>query len=125
MRLVHLHMAEIIWCENVSEDDITDCTDDPRDATCVDCLRKASAYGAAAAMRCAAVEAGGGSDPELEKERDEALRHLNAITDALESQRAFFCNDCLKLKRVDERAMTAGKLSWCDRCAPRRPKVIT
>lgn len=71
-------------------------------------------------MRYAAVRNSSPRDAEVAKERDEAMRRLNAITDALEGQRCFFCNDCLKLKGTDERALTAGKLSWCDRCAAKR-----
>lgn len=112
----HLEMGGVVWCD----DDVSETTDDPRDSTCIDCLRRAAAYGAAAAMRYAAVEAGATQDPELVRERDEALRRLNAIGDALELQGAFFCHDCLKLKRVDERKISAGAVAWCRDCAPQR-----
>ncbi len=105
------------WCDG---DDIRDVTDDPRDARCLDCLNRAAAYGAAAAMRAVAVENGEPRDPELIKERDDALRRLNAIQNALEGQHAFFCHDCMKLCSVGNRAMSAGQISWCTRCAPKR-----
>lgn len=115
--MTHLVFGGVIWCP-VDGDEQIEATDDPRDAGCSECLRAAAAYGAAAAMRCAAVEAGGTRDPELVRERDDALRRLNAINDALEGQRAFFCNDCLKLFSVGDRALSAGQMSWCKQCTP-------
>ncbi len=110
---LHLIFGAEVWCDEGAE-----CTDDPRDATCVECLKRAASYGAAAAMRYAAVEAGAKRDPELVQERDEAIRRVDAINDALEGQGAFFCTDCMKLFRVDRRGLNAGKLSWCVHCAP-------
>lgn len=49
----HLVVDVIQWCD----EDGGDSTEDPRDATCPECLRRAASYGAAAAMRYAAVEA--------------------------------------------------------------------
>lgn len=112
-----LSCADGTWCDS---DEIRDITDDPRDATCSACLNRASAYGAAAAMRYAAVEAGVTHDPELVRERDEALRRLNAMQNALEAQRAFFCHDCMQLLSVTKRALSAGSMSWCGSCAPKR-----
>ncbi len=103
------------WCDG---DEICDATDDPRDATCVECLRRAASYGAAAAMRYAAVEAGASRDPELVRERDDALRRVDAINEALEAQRAFFCHACRRLLGLPRRALHAGTLSWCENCAP-------
>lgn len=108
--------ADITWCEADPENART--TDDPRDATCPDCLRRAASYGAAAAMRYAAVEAGVTQDPELERERDEAMRRLNAVNDALEKQSAFFCSDCMRLRNTKDRAVCANGVSWCKACAP-------
>jgi hypothetical protein len=116
MRLCLLY-SHGTWCDDDSSED---CTDDPRDATCSDCLKRAAAYGAAAAMRYAAVEAGATQDPELVRERDEAIRRVDAINNALEKQHAFFCNDCMQLCRVSDRALNAGGVSWCADCAPLR-----
>lgn len=109
-------MNGIVWCDEPGEDD--DVTDDPRDATCADCLKRAAAYGVAAAMRYAAVEAGATRDPELVRERDEAIRRVSAIGAALEGHSAFFCHGCESLFRLDERKLHAGGLAWCVRCAP-------
>lgn len=115
--ILHLGCGDSTWCD---DDRIRDVTQDPRDATCEDCLKRAASYGAAAAMRYAAVEAGASRDPELVRERDEAMRRLNAISDALESMENFFCTGCLKVLHVDDRRLTAGSMSWCDECAPAR-----
>ena len=111
---LHLLYSRGTWCDDDSED----VTDDPRDATCSDCLKRAASYGAAAAMRYAAVEAGVTQDPEVARERDEAIRRVAAINDALEKQGAFFCNDCMRVGSVTDRALTAGRASWCGNCAP-------
>lgn len=111
---LHLLYSRGAWCD----DDSDDLTDDPRDATCSACLKRAASYGAAAAMRYAAVEAGATQDPELVRERDEAIRRVNAVNDALETQNVFFCNDCMRLSSVEKRALTAGGVSWCRECAP-------
>jgi hypothetical protein len=71
-------------------------------------------------MRYAAVEAGATRDPELVRERDEAIRRLNTINDALERERCFFCHDCMSLISTTDRALEAGGLSWCMKCAPAR-----
>lgn len=68
-------------------------------------------------MRCAAVEAGATQDPELAKERDEAIRKLARMSDLLEGQGVFFCTSCEKLYRCADRKLNAGGLSWCDDCA--------
>lgn len=119
--ILHLGCGDDTWCE---DDEIRDVTHDPRDATCSDCLKRAAAYGAAAAMRYAAVEAGATRDPELERERDEAMRRLNAINDALEGQRAFFCVGCMKLHKVADRALNINATSWCHSCAPHRGERV-
>lgn len=114
----HLAVGDTVWCDD--EDGVHE-TDDPRDATCTDCLRRAAAYGAAAAMRYAAVEAGATRDPELVRERDEAIRRVNAINNALEFQgRAFFCAGCERIFKVDERKLNVNAVSWCGECAPGR-----
>jgi hypothetical protein len=113
----HLDVNGDVWCDAIN---YADETDDPRDATCTACLKIAAAYGAAAAMRYAAVEAGATQDPELVRERDEAIRRVDAVNNALERQGAFFCNDCMKLCRVSDRALNAGGVSWCRHCAPMR-----
>lgn len=113
---LHLEFGGQLWCDDAQDHEGT--TEDPRDATCSDCLKRASSYGAATAMRYAAVEAGVTQDPELVRERDEAIRRLEAIGDALEGREAFFCTDCLKLHHVSNRGLDTGKLSWCKGCAP-------
>lgn len=115
---LHLAMSGAVWCDEPDGDE--DATEDPRDATCEDCLKRAAAYGAAAAMRYAAVEAGGARDPELVRERDTAMRQLNAMQDALELQHVFFCTGCMKIYRSSDRALNVNKMSWCDKCAPHR-----
>lgn len=115
MSIRHLIVHADHWCGLDGDN-----TDDPRDATCTECLRIAAAYGAAAAMRYAAVEAGATRDPELVRERDEAIRRVDAINDALEVQRAFFCTGCLRLFRVERRGLNVNSTSWCDECAPHR-----
>ena len=112
----HLEFGGAIWCDDAPDHETT--TEDPRDATCSDCLKRAAGYGAAAAMRYAAVEAGATQDPELARERDEAIRRVLAIGDALEKREAFFCNDCMKLQHVSSRSLVAGGTSWCNECAP-------
>lgn len=112
----HLEFGGALWCDEHQDHEGT--TEDPRDATCSDCLKRAASYGAAAAMRYAAVEAGATQDPELIRERDEAIRRLGEISAQLERQSVFFCNDCLKLKSTDTRALVAGDISWCSACAP-------
>jgi tellurite resistance protein len=102
------------WCENSEDEEVTD---DPRDATCSACLRIAAAYGAAAAMRYAAVENGATRDPELVRERDEAIRRLNAICDALEEENAFFCHDCERMMNTCDRGLHVPPSSWCVNCA--------
>ena len=122
MSTLHLHFAGVTWCD--ADDDICDATEDPRDATCTDCLRRAASFGAAAAMRYAAVEAGASRDPELVRERDEAIRRVDAINNALEGQKAFFCVGCLKLFRVDKRALNVNATSWCAGCAPHKGERV-
>lgn len=118
----HLFVGDDTWCDDAAGE--VEATDDPRDATCGACLQKAAAYGAAAAMRFAAVEAGASRDPELVRERDEAIRRLSAVTDALESQsRAFFCTGCLQLFPTTKRSLAVDRLSWCSTCAP--PNKVT
>lgn len=113
----HLFFGDAVWCPEA--EDAMDVTDDPRDATCSECLKHAAEYGAAAAMRYAAVTAGVTHDPELERERDEAIKRVQAINNALEKQNAFFCNDCMKLYSTRQRGLSAGGASWCVFCAPK------
>lgn len=121
----HLNVCDVVWCKAGSVEDVIDSTENPRDATCSDCLRNAAEYGAAAAMRYAAVEAGVTRDPELQRERDEAIKRVDAINNALEGQRCFFCVGCLKLFKTVERALNINATSWCTGCAPhRRERVL-
>lgn len=120
--MIHVEYMAGVWCE---DDNIVDSTDDPREATCAECLRRAAAYGAAAAMRYAAVEAGKTQDPELARERDEAMRRLNMICKALEEERVFFCFGCTTLKPAAECGMRAGDVVWCTSCASRNRRALT
>lgn len=118
---MHLAFEGAPWCD---EEDILDATEDPRESTCTECLTRAAAYGAAAAMRAAAVEAAGAvRDPELARERDEAIRRVDAINIELEKQRAFFCEGCLRLRRVEARALHVNTTSWCADCAPQKERA--
>lgn len=119
----HLFFGGGVWCEE-AENGIDE-TNDPHGATCLECLRHAAEYGAAAAMRYAAVQAGATQDPELVRERDNALHKVNAINNALERQKAFFCEDCMKLYNVAQRALSANGVSWCEHCAPHGRRVPT
>ncbi len=112
----HLEFGGAIWCDDAQDHEGS--TEDPRDATCSDCLRRASSYGAATAMRYAAVEAGATQDPELVRERDDAIRKLNLVNKLLERQNAFVCADCQELKRINDRGAHVGTVSWCNECAP-------
>ncbi len=119
----HLLRNGYTWCACRSKDGQRppvgfDSTSDPRKAECANCLLSAAEYGAAAAMRYAAVEAGATQDPELARERDAAIARVRAIGDALEQQNAFFCNDCMRLRSTTARGLTAGGASWCTDCAP-------
>lgn len=118
----HLEHLAGVWCE---VDEIVDSTDDPRDATCAQCLRRAAAYGAAAAMRGAAVEAGVTQDPELVRERDEAIRKLGRMSAQLERQGAFFCTGCEVIKAERDCALQVENVSWCRACAPGTRKAVT
>lgn len=113
---LHLETGGQIWCDDAQDHESS--TEDPRDSTCAECLKRAASFGAAAAMRYAAVEAGATRDPELVKERDEAMKRLNVVSTLLEGQGAFFCTDCLQLFRLTDRALHAGRDSWCRHCAP-------
>jgi hypothetical protein len=107
--------ASEYWCD-VEPSSRTEDTDDPRDATCPECLRAAAAYGAAAAMRWAAVEAGATRDPELEKERDHAIAELNKLQEELKKRGAFFCTGCSCLLRVEAIGLSIGTGAWCNAC---------
>lgn len=112
----HLECGGQLWCDDAQDHETI--TEDPRDATCIECLRRAAAYGAAAAMRYAAVEAGATQDPELARERDEAIRRLNATNKLLDQRGAFVCYDCGGMFRADQRTVQAGFTSWCATCVP-------
>lgn len=113
---LHLEFGGQIWCDEHQDHEST--TEDPRDATCSDCLKRASSYGAATAMRYAAVEAGATQDPDLVCERDEAIRRLRVLSEQLERQSVFFCTGCTRLRGATDRTLIAGGLSWCSECAP-------
>lgn len=111
----HLVIYGEPWCDRASG---TDFTDDPRDSTCPDCLKIAAAYGAAAAMRYAAVEAGATRDPELVRERDAALDQVNRINRAITRQGGFYCNECGRIRALNERGIVVNDVVWCTDCSP-------
>jgi hypothetical protein len=112
----HLEFGGREWCDDAQDHEGR--LEDPRDATCSDCLRRAAAYGAAAAMRYAAVEAGATQDPELVRERDDAIKRVGSINEALKLRGMFFCNDCTLLHRIQDLGLEAGGALWCKACAP-------
>ncbi len=121
MKLVkHLLVGDDVWCE--SEDD--DGTRDPLAATCTACLREAASYGAAAAMRCAAVEAGAERDPEIEKERDEAIAALDRLRSILGDSELFPCAGCNRLFHVQAMGFHAGLMAWCSDCSASRGRIL-
>ena len=91
----------VVWCE----DPTGELTDDPRDSDCSECLREAAEYGAAAAMRCAAVESMASSDPELRQERDHALAQVAKIQKALNDVGWFWCAGCDNIIRTEDAGM--------------------
>lgn len=99
-------------------------TADPRDSTCAECLRNAAEYGAAAAMRCAAVEAGAERDPELEKERDHAIAELNKLQEILGQNGLFACAGCSRLWHVDAAGFCVGASAWCHECSGARGRIL-
>jgi len=109
------------WCKRVTWDEIVR---DPRDSNCVDCLREAAAYGAAAAMRCAAVEAGGSSDEELVAERDHAVAELDKLRGILGQHQLFACAGCSRLFNIDLVAFHVGLMAWCPDCAAARGRIL-
>ena len=115
--MIHLVFGGVLWCDADGDEEIT-ITEDPRDPTCLECLKRASSYGAATAMRYAAVEAGATRDPELIKERDEAMRQLNEIQRAVNRQGGFFCNACGRIRALSDRALATNDVAWCLACAP-------
>lgn len=107
------------WCNAVD-----DSTDDPLEATCTDCLREAATYGAKAAMRCAAVEAGAERDPEIEKERDEAIVALDTLRKILGDNELFPCAGCSKLFHVQNMGFHVGLMAWCNECSASRGRIL-
>ena len=84
---------------------IDDSATDPRDADCTSCLREAAEYGAAAAMRCAAVESIGAGDDELRQDRDHALRQLSKLERAMYSVGFFLCPSCDLITKTEDAGM--------------------
>ncbi len=103
-----------VWCEASGEGKVTE---DPYDADCADCLREAATYGAKAAMRCAAVEAGAERDPEIAKERDEAIAALDKLCGVLGENELFVCAGCQKMYHVQGMGFHAGLMAWCSDCS--------
>lgn len=109
------------WC---GERSLADTVDDPLEATCTDCLRAAATYGAEAAMRCAAVEAGAERDPEIEKERDEAIAALDRLRSILGENELFPCQGCDRLFHVQLMSFHVGLMAWCSECSASRGRIL-
>lgn len=107
------------WCDQRGED-----TDDVHAATCTACLREAASYGAAAAMRCAAVEAGGSTDEELIAERDNAIAELDKLRGILGQHQLFACAGCSRLFNIDLVAFHVGLMAWCPDCSAARGRIL-
>ncbi len=121
MSVKHLHTGDPpVWCQS----DDADATGDPFKATCTDCLREAASYGAAAAMRCAAVEADAHRDPELEKERDEAIAALDRLRGVLGENELFVCAGCQRMYHVQVMGFHAGLMAWCADCSASRGRIL-
>lgn len=116
--LVHTDCAT--WCDVPEYGD----TDDPLEATCTECLRAAATYGAKAAMRCAAVEAGAERDPEIAQERDEAIAALDKLRKILGDNELFPCAGCSRLFHVQHMAFHVGLTAWCEECSVSRGRIL-
>lgn len=128
-----LHHNGGLWCDlervgvqspPARREALASATNSPHEATCSVCLKVAAEYGAAAAMRYAAVEAGVTQDPELSRERDEAMRKLDTFIEAVRRQHAFFCTACEKLFPDSALAMEIGSVAWCGDCAAKPRKEL-
>jgi hypothetical protein len=102
-----------VWCDEEGGEG----THDPRDSDCPSCLREAAEYGAAAAMRCAAVEALGSSDDELRAERDHALAQLTKVERSLHAIGFFFCHGCDRITNAKDAGMLVP-VRLCTTCVP-------
>lgn len=109
----HLAFGDDPWCD---ADLIDHLVNDPRDCDCAPCLRKAAGYGALAAMRGAAVEAGAHRDPELVQERDEAVQRLDNLRAELAKRDLFPCHGCNAVMPTHCAVTTIGNTRWCFRC---------
>lgn len=115
----HLLCGDQLFCD--CEGDNGDLiTEDPRDATCVDCLRRAASYGAAAAMRYAAVEETQFRDPELQQERDFAVAKLNEFRKALADVDMYVCEECCEPDGLPHAVLHVGTQHWCRDCVSKR-----
>ncbi len=113
----HLSVNDQPWCD-LDLTGLDSFVEDPREATCLDCLQRAASYGAAAAMRGAAVEAAGAvKDPELEAERDEAIKQLDGFRKAFAGGGGFVCESCTKCFNIKRAVLEVGSQRWCDNCA--------
>lgn len=114
------------WCKLDLGQRASEATpDDPRVADCVECLRMAASYGAAAAMRCAAVEAAEFHvDEETAAERDAAVAALTRFHMALASSGFFVCTECQMMQDLQFTGFEVGPLRWCKRCAAARGRVL-
>ena len=110
-----------LWCRATRADEHTS---DPLEATCAACLREAATYGAKAAMRCAAVEAGAERDPEIERERDEAIAALDKMRKILGDNELFPCQSCSKLFHVQNMGFHVGLMAWCHECSASRGRIL-
>lgn len=109
----HIHVASSD-CSTMCDDSGIS-TDDVGEATCTKCLRLVAEEGARAAVRVLAVE-NGGTDKELEAERDAAIDRLNGLYEALHDIGWFHCQGCLSLQRNELAVLVVGLLKWCVAC---------
>lgn len=109
------------WCGRITPDE--DAVD-PHDADCAACLREAATYGAKAAMRCAAVEAGASSDPEIAAERDAAIAELDKLRGIIGQHGLFACAGCSRLFSTDLVGFHVGLTAWCGDCSTMRGRIL-
>ena len=99
-------IGEVVWCGGSGGVD-----DDPRVASCHACLTNAATYGAAAAMRAAAIEFA--NNTEAVKERDTIMAEIAAMREALAENDLFHCRRC---QTVMHKGFKGRTEAWCKAC---------
>jgi hypothetical protein len=103
-----------IWCDEPRFKK-TECVANIEECECVECLRQMGSVGAAAAMRCVALEQGSDAR-ETSQERDHAIAQLRKYQKALAARNLFICDNCIRLQPLSEAAIQVGTISWCKGC---------